>query len=52
VVDLAGLEMGPFANGGTGGLPPLFVTWNNIPILEYFERGLEYIPEKRAVHKA
>jgi len=24
VVDLAGLEMGPFAGGGTGGLPPFF----------------------------
>ncbi|AIC15517.1 hypothetical protein NVIE_1304 [Nitrososphaera viennensis EN76] len=25
MVDLAGLEMGPFANGGTGGLPPLLL---------------------------
>jgi hypothetical protein len=32
VVDLAGLEMGPFANGGTGGLPPpsFRLFWNNI----------------------
>jgi hypothetical protein len=22
---------------------------NNIPILEYFERGLEYIPQKQGV---
>jgi hypothetical protein len=23
--------------------------WNNIPVLEYFERALEYIPQKRGV---
>jgi hypothetical protein len=27
VVDLAGLEMGLFASGGTGGLPPLFCSF-------------------------
>jgi len=25
VVDLAGLEKGPFASGGTGRLPPLYI---------------------------
>jgi hypothetical protein len=43
VVDLAGLEMGSIANGGTGRLPPFFllsVSASNVQVEWYLLEGL------------